>query len=305
MDAFNDSIFEEKYKDFLKVRSAWMKIAFKYAVYTDINAQGEACRPVAIVNDKKVLNKVEELLLAWHQFTEFAEHKRAAGLSPASSQIYLPIPTLIKNARRFTIGAFESATTMNFLREDILRKINKKLNQLKKTNNHDPIIITELELDRELIGRYPAGTGFRRRMTGYRDILLDSHTNTASDERYRVGSHGVIIDGHSLTRPDAYDINTGDKNAGGRSCYDIVSPVRCSLFAGSYLYLMKDIEEAKKARNTISQQNLREKKRQISARRQNKDWLEQHRIQQEEQRLNRIAEEKQKAQDYIHQQKLS
>ncbi|MBD2804264.1 hypothetical protein ID855_06040 [Xenorhabdus sp. ZM] len=266
-----------------------MKIVFKHAVYTDINTQGEACRPVAIVTDKQELNKAEDLLLAWQQFAEFAEHKRAAGLSPAPSQIYLPVPPLLKDVSRFTIGAFESSTTVNFLREDILRKIDKKLNQLRKVKNRDPLTITELELDRELIGRYPAATGFRRRTTGYKDILVDLHTNTDSDERYRIGAHGVIIAGHSLTHPDAYDINTGEKHAVSRSCYDMISPVRCSIFAGSHLYLMKDIEDAKKARNTVSQQNLKENRRQTCARRRDKDWLEQHRIQREEMRLKRIV----------------
>ncbi|WP_167376302.1 hypothetical protein [Xenorhabdus vietnamensis] len=49
------------------------------------------------------------------------------------------------------------------------------------------------------------------------------------------------------------------------------------------MYLMKDIEEAKKARNTVSQQNLRENRRKTSALRRNQDWLEQHRLQLEEQ----------------------
>ncbi|MBD2812626.1 hypothetical protein ID853_17535 [Xenorhabdus sp. Vera] len=154
MDAFNDSIFEEKYKDFLKVRSEWMKIVFKHAVYTDINTQGEACRPVALLTDNTVLAQAESLLLVWNQFAALAEQKRATGLSSISSQIYLPVPAILSNMRSFTIGAFESTTTLNFVREEILRKIDKKLNQLYKAINKDHFTITDLEQNKILIGRY-------------------------------------------------------------------------------------------------------------------------------------------------------
>ncbi|KMJ46679.1 hypothetical protein AB204_02335 [Xenorhabdus khoisanae] len=299
MDAFSDSIFEAKYKEFLKVRSEWLKIVFKHAVYTDINTQGEACRPVAILADQEVLHEVETLLLAWQQFAAFAEHKRAAGLSAVSSQIYLPVPAILRNVNSFTIGAFESSATVNFVREEILRKIDKKLNQLHRTKNKDHLTITELELDKELIGFYPEGTRFRRRTTGYRDIVLD----IGGDESYRVGAYGVIVDGNSLTQPDAYDINTGDKYAVSDSYYNMISPVRCSLFAGSSLYLIEKIEEAKQARNTVSRQKLKESRKQTYLRRRDQDLLDQQRAQQEAIRLNKIAVEKQKAQRYGQQKK--
>ncbi|MBD2780833.1 hypothetical protein ID852_03480 [Xenorhabdus sp. 42] len=303
MDAFNDSIFEEKYKDFLKVRSEWLKLVFKHAVYTDLNTQGEACRPVALLTDATELNMAESLLLAWSQFVELAEHKRSAGLSSISSQLYLPVPAVLSNVDNFTIGAFESTTTLNFVREEILRKIDKKLNQLYKAKNKDHFTITDLEQDKILIGRYPEGTRFRRRTTGYQDVILDTYT-ADSEERHRVGMHGVIIDGRSLTQPDGYNINSGDKYTAYNSCYDMISPVRCSLFAGSSLYLIDDIDSAKSARNHVSQKKSRENQKRDSALRRDKNWVAQQRRQREEQRRNKIAEEKQKAQHYAQQQKL-
>ncbi|MDE1486953.1 hypothetical protein KKI90_11325 [Xenorhabdus bovienii] len=305
MDAFSDRIFEEKYKDFLKVRKEWLDIVFKHAVYIDINAQGAACRPVAILTDQEKLSKAEELIRAWQQFTEFAEHKRTAGLSPISSQIYCPVPTILNNVNSFLIGSFEATTTTNFVREDILRKIDKKLNQLHKAKNKDSFTITDLEQDKAIIGSYPAGTMFRRRISGYHDIMLDVSKNTGrkpkrpqrskhpKDDRYRVGTYGVIIEGNSLNAPDAYDINDGDKLT-YNSCYDMISPVRCSLFAGSSLYLISDVERIKEARKTIALQ----KKPASPITRKNDP------AQQEEKRLNKIAEEKRKAQQYAQQKKL-
>ncbi len=81
MDAFNDSIFEEKYKGFLKVRSEWMKIVFKHAVYTDINTQGEACRPVALLTDNTVLAQAESLLLVWNRIKSSLAAIKASALS--------------------------------------------------------------------------------------------------------------------------------------------------------------------------------------------------------------------------------
>ncbi|PHM39135.1 hypothetical protein Xmau_03040 [Xenorhabdus mauleonii] len=303
MDAFNDSIFEEKYKDFLKVRSEWLKLVFKHAVYTDLNTQGEACRPVALLTNNTELARAESLLLAWNQFAAFAEHKRSAGLSSISTQLYLPAPIILSNVNNFTIGSFESTTTLNFVREEILRKIDKKLNQLYKAKNKDHFTITDLEQDKILIGRYPEGTRFRRRTTGYKDVIIDAY-NAVNEERHRVGMHGVLVDGRSLTQPDAYDINSGDKYTAYNSCYDMISPVRCSLFAGASLYLIDDIDSAKSARNRVSQKKARENQKQDSARRRDKDWLAQHQRLREEKRLNKIAEEKQKAQHYAQQQKL-
>ncbi|MDE9494602.1 hypothetical protein KKJ09_13660 [Xenorhabdus bovienii] len=305
MDAFSDRIFEEKYKDFLKVRKEWLDIVFKHAVYIDINAQGAACRPVAILTDQEKLSKAEELIRVWQQFTEFAEHKRAAGLSPISSQIYFPVPTILNNVNSFLIGSFEATTTTNFVREDILRKIDKKLNQLYKAKNKDSFTITDLEQDKAIIGSYPAGTMFRRRISGYNDIMLDVSKNTGrkpkrpgrskhpKDDRYRVGTYGVIIEGNNLNAPDAYDINDGDKLT-YNSCYDVISPVRCSLFAGSSLYLISDVERIKEARKTIALQ-----KTPASPISRKNDPA-----QQEEKRLNKIAEEKRKAQQYAQQKKL-
>ncbi|OTA14143.1 hypothetical protein Xvie_03970 [Xenorhabdus vietnamensis] len=68
MDAFNDSIFEKKYKNFLAIRKQWLGIIFQHAVYLDQNAQGEAYRPVAILTDKTVLAQAEDILLVWQQF---------------------------------------------------------------------------------------------------------------------------------------------------------------------------------------------------------------------------------------------
>ncbi|CDL83648.1 hypothetical protein [Xenorhabdus szentirmaii] len=304
MDAFNDSIFEEKYKDFLTVRREWLKLVFKHAVYTDINTQGAACRPVALLTDSTELAQADALLLAWHQFAELAEHKRAAGLSPASSQLYLPMPAILSQMNSFTIGAFESTTTLNFVREEILRKIDKKLNQLYKSKHTDLFAITNLEQDKILIGHYPAGTRFRRRTTGYKDVIVDTCEHDTNETRYRVGTHGVIIDGRRLSQPDAYDINTGDKYTDYNSCYDLISPVRCSLFAGSSLYLIDDIERAKAARTVVSQKRASESRKQEATRRKDQNWLAQQHTQREEKRRHKIAAEKQKAQSYAQQQQF-
>ncbi|MCC8379108.1 hypothetical protein [Xenorhabdus sp. PB30.3] len=297
MDAFNDSIFEERYKNFLKVRNSWMKIIFKHAVYTDINAQGEARRPVAIMTDKKTLNKVEDLLLAWQQFADFAEQRRALGLSPISSLIYSPVPEILRDGDHFSIGEFEATSTQNITREDILRKIDKKLNQLYRATIKHKLSIIDLELDKELIESYPAGTKFRRRLSGYRDIIIDLRKKTEDDNHtplHRVGTYGTVIDGNSLHSPDAYDINRGEKLV-QKSYYDKVSPIRCSLFAGGNLYLTTDIEKAKTAHKNAHQKAKKNSKLKALTRKDDGGSL----AEKESQRLDRITKEKQKAQQYV------
>ncbi|PHM51868.1 hypothetical protein [Xenorhabdus hominickii] len=304
MDAFSDRIFEERYKDFLKIRSEWMKIVFNHAVYVDINAQGKASRPVAILTDKSSLNRSEELRLAWQQFAEWAEHKRIAGLSSVPVQIYSPVPDILKAVKTFTIGGFEATSTQNFLREEILRKIDKKLKLLHKTKDKNYFYIIDLEQDKNMMAQYPEGTRFRRRISGYTDVVLDIGTDKKStqkltrrksiknpkDERYRVGAHGIIIDGNSLNAPDAYDIYCGEKPIS--RYFDLISPVRCSLFTGGSLYLIADIERAKAARQitaaSLAKTNPIPRKKSDPT-------------QKEQQRLHRIAQEKQKAQQYVQQ----
>ncbi|EKN4689599.1 hypothetical protein [Yersinia ruckeri] len=266
----NESLFEEKYKDFLKVRRAWLQLVFQHAVYTDKNIQGEDCRPVAILTDKQILNKAERLLQEWQQFADLAESKRSSGISSAPSPLYLPVPAILKGARRFTIGSFDATTTKNYYREEILRKIDKRLSMLLKAPTKDTYTITDLEMDKKVIGGYPEGTRFRHRITGYRDTMLDMSFSTepnkySVDERYRVGTHGVIVDGNSMDAPNAYQINNGEKMIYS-SHYAMISPVRCSLFAGGSLYLISDIEHAKKLRTEISRKNCNESAKAASRR---------------------------------------
>jgi len=266
----DESLFEAKYKDFLKLRREWLELVFQHAVYTDKNVQGEDCRPVALLTDKKILNKAERMQQQWQQFADLAESKRASGISSAPSPLYLPVPAILKGARRFTIGSFEATTTKNYYREEILRKIDKRLNLLLKAPTKDTFTITDLEMDKKVIGGYPEGTRFRYRMTGYRDTMLDlsfapERDKYSVDERYRVGTHGVIVDGSSMDSPTAYQVNSGEKLV-YNSHYAMISPVRCSLFAGGSLYLISDIEKAKKLRKEISRNSCNESAKAASRR---------------------------------------
>ena len=266
----NESLFEAEYKDFLKVRREWLELVFAHAVYTDKNGQGEDCRPVAILTDKRTLNKAEELLHKWQQFADLAESKRASGISSAPSPLYLPVPAILKGAKRFSIGSFEATSTKNYYREEILRKIDKRLNILLKAPKKDTFTITDLEMDKVVIGNYAEGTRFRYRIAGYRDTMIDlsfspEHNKYSVDERYRVGTHGVIIDGNEMDTPTAYQINNGEKLV-YNSHYAMISPVRCSLFAGGSLYLISDIEKAKTLRKEISRNNCNESAKATSRR---------------------------------------
>ncbi|OKP01589.1 hypothetical protein [Xenorhabdus eapokensis] len=305
MDAFNDRIFEERYKDFLKTRNEWMKMVFSHAIYVDISAQGAVYRPVAILTDKMTLQRAEELRLAWQQFAEWAEGKRAAGLSSVPSKIYAPVPDILKGVKTFTVGIFEATSTQNFLREEILQKIEKKLNQLYKVKEKNRFSIIDLEQDRIMMEAYPKGTRFRRRLSGYRDIVLDigadntdrvkkltrKSVKNPKDERYRVSAHGVIIDGNSLNAPDAYDINCGEKQT-CPSCYDLISPVWCSLFSSGSLYLIADIERAEAARKFVADNPPKSSPI---------PYKKNDPKQKEEQRLNRIAKAQLQAQQYVKQ----
>ncbi|WP_426575272.1 hypothetical protein ACP179_00460 (plasmid) [Xenorhabdus stockiae] len=301
MDAFNDSIFEERYKAFLKIRSEWLEIVFNHAIYVDLSAQGAVCRPVAIMTDKAALNRADELRLAWQQFAEWAEGKRTAGLSSITRTIYFPVPDILKDVKTFSVGRFEATSTQNFLREEILQKIEKKLNQLYKAKDKNQFTIIELEQDRVMMEMYPEGTRFRRRLSGYNDIVLDIGVNNTDkvgksiknpkDERHRVGTHGVIIDGNSLNAPDAYDINCGEKQT-YTSYYDLISPVWCSLFAGGALYLIADIERAKAARQFAADNPLKTSPI---------PYKKNDPTQKETARLNRITEAKRQAQQYVQQ----
>lgn len=245
-------LFESKYKDFLKIREQWMKLLFAHSVYSDTNPTGDKCRPVAILSDKDSLREAKELLAAWTQFASFAEEESNNGTLLIPKSVYSPIPSLISDAKCFTIGSYKATTTKTMVREGILQKIDKKMNILSKRPEKNAYALADLKMDHDIIDAYPLATKFRVRTTGYNDIIIDvSHDITyAAEVRYRVNSYGAAVDATTMETPTSYQINDGTK-VPQASHYQLVRPIQCSIFSGSSLYLLSAIEEAQKIHKII------------------------------------------------------
>lgn len=256
-----DVMFEQLYKAFLSDRTEWLNLAHKLAIYHGTSPAGQKVRPIGLTANPRMLARARELVDRWQRFYDFATECSEKGIRTCSPVLYNQVPAVIGGFQSFSINSFDATSVSKLYREELLAKINKKLDKMERANKLDPITLANLKMDLKVFSRYPEGTVFRIRTTGYRDIFVDffkhpAHTPSLAtenqepeSERIRIAAPGIIIDGSSMQDINSWKINDDSKSIDYQSIYKSVSPIPCSILTSSEVYLLEDVENAKKDRN--------------------------------------------------------
>lgn len=241
MKLFSATAYEEKFRDFLPIKSQWENLVKKYMKYSSHNSQGHFMRPIGITDDPAVLEEARELIRKWEKFARFADEYRSGGGAAGNMNEYTPIPFIVTGSRSISVneGSAQSVTTI--LRERIIKGLNAKLKTLKREEKNTTTDIINIEFDLARFSEYPEGTMFRRRLAGYSDTLIISYGINNEDRTFRVGAWGALIDIRGLHAP----INYFRKSREIISFYDLCTPIPCSLYSSGTLYLMDEVLRVK------------------------------------------------------------
>lgn len=237
-----DTTFESLYKDFLGVRSEWCELIRAISVHHDVSSEGDAFRHVGVTPNTSILARAQELLTRWQAFADIADAKRASGIHACNSTLYLPVPVIVSRFSRFTVNHYSATSVKKMRREDILVKLQNRL----KSNDANPYNIPDTKRDIKTFEKFPIGTLFRVRISGYNDLFLDFYTGENVDHRVRVGAYGIMLDSTYAMQTAgtvAWSVNPGSKKYD--SVYELLKPIRCSLFNNSEVYLLDEVERAK------------------------------------------------------------
>lgn len=244
MPVFDDAIFEQHYKEFLKVKASWLELVNSLAVHHSKNARDELIRPVAFTSDGTVFHKALELHIKWKQFAEFADERRKRKSIAIAAALYSPVPLMVIEPVRFSLTVFNATTTTNMTREDILQRYEKQRIKLKKIP-FSTASINALKKEAEWFEAMPEGRMFRCRTEGYEDTVAEiTFQGETESQKVRYGAHGAFVYHPGWTKENILIQDKPVLEYAGK--YDYITPVQCSLFPSSKLYDIEDINIADK-----------------------------------------------------------
>ncbi len=276
-------IFDTAFKAFKEVRREWIQILHDNAAY--INDSGEAVeRPVAVINDPNVMDRLRHLQKEWELFYKIAESRRALKLLPLPPSFYSPMPIIAPGGDLAAIVIRSAANTLKWHRDKVLMSLKKKLAQhMRMRGSVESRILPQSELvminaviavyeaDIERFEAMPEDTILVRRQSGYTDVVVKIKNEVSKEEvstlaaafdgfleieATRVGAHGCVIDGTRLK----YEPIIENKTAGVRTnVYANIKPVPCSLASSNVsFYLLDDVNQAKEKLKRETQAARRE-----------------------------------------------
>ena len=244
MPVFDDAIFEQHYKEFLKVKASWLELVNSLAVHHSRNSRDEPIRPVAFSSSATVFNKALELHIKWKKFAEFADERRKRKSIAIAAALYSPVPLMVIEPVRFSLTVFNATTTTNLTREDILQRYEKQRVKLKKIP-FSAASINALKKESDWFEAMPEGRIFRCRTEGYEDTIAEiTFKGETESQKVRYGAHGAFVYHPGWTKDNIIIQDKPVLEYAGK--YDYISPVQCSLFPGSKLYDIEDINIADK-----------------------------------------------------------
>jgi len=246
MPNFSDVEFEKRYKQFLQVQTEWLTLITDNKIFSDKNALGEECRPIGFITDKTLFLRAEHLLSEWQKFADLAEEKRKERSIAITTNLYLPVPTMVVNPKHVTVNRFRATATSNHTREDIIKRYEKQIGKLKKVPFAAGAIMS-LEDEMKVFEEAAPGKMYRARTSNYSDIQVTArYTDDKKEEgdSFRYGAHGLLIFGETLNKDRDIKLNV---SRGGTytSSYDVISPVPCSILPNAKLYTLEDVEYSK------------------------------------------------------------
>lgn len=243
--------YEKKFREFLDVKRKFIALVDSCAKYHSENVFGQKIRPIGITDNIELLKEAQDLIRQWEKFARFADDQRAAGMAAGIKNDYSPIPFIVSGSNSVSINEGSAQTVSRLDREKILRGLEAKIKGLKRENEIETPEIISCQLDIEKFNKFPEGTIFRRRLSGYNDTLIKAfRLNSADDKTYRVGTYGAIID----TRLLKSEIKYHKKDKKIKSFYDHCTPISCCLYDIGALYENSEVERVKEA-TTVRKNN--------------------------------------------------
>lgn len=237
--------YEKKFREFLNVKRKFTALVDSCTEYHSENVFGQKIRPIGITDNVELLKEAQELIRQWEKFARYADDQRAAGLAAGIKNDYSPIPFIVSGSTKVSINEGSAQTISRLTREKILRGLEAKIKGLKRENEIDTPEIISCQLDIEKFNKFPEGTIFRRRLSGYNDTLIKAfRLNSSDDKTYRVGTYGAIID----TRLLKSEIKFHKKDRKINSFYDYCTPISCCLYDVGALFEDSEVERVKEAR---------------------------------------------------------
>lgn len=253
MANFSDVEFEKRYKQFLKTQKEWLELIADLTFYTDKNANGDVCRPLAFTNKEKVFKRAHEIVLDWQSFADLADEKRKNSDIAITRLVYTPVPCILVDPLHVTVTLNNATSTANHTREDLINRYDKQIAKLKKVPFAEGAI-KSLRAEQQTFIDAPEASRYRARTGGYNDTLLEVvKPGNEKVEIMRYGSHGMLIYSRKLDPKKNIIVATEDRND-YRSLYDLIEPVPCALLPNAKLYSLVDIERGKlinKQRETV------------------------------------------------------
>lgn len=233
--------YEKKFREFLNVKRLWLELINKHVRFHSENAYGQLMRPIAVTNDIAVLEEAKDLLRQWNKFAKFAEDYREQGGTSGSRNDYWPVPFMISGVDRISINEGTAQAISRVSREKIISKLERRRNTLMREGLPTSNEIYDCEFDIKRFEEYPYGTMFRRRLSGYADTIITVNRMDDSEELFRVGTWGVIIDSRLLTSEVKYH----KKDRKIKSFYEHCTPLSCCLYDSGALYLDEEVVRVK------------------------------------------------------------
>jgi len=256
MPKFSDVEFEQSYKHFLQVQRDWFSLITPITVYSEKNANGEDSRPVAFTNDKTILDRAEHLIAEWQRFADLADAKREEKKNKTLAvhiTAYSPVPTLMVNPRRVSVRRFPGASSGKVTRESLLNRYHIQMQKLEKIAFAAGAILS-LKEEMKAFEEKPEGTLFRLRMTSYFDTQIMARFDSPDDERnidnYRHGSHGMLIYSEHMD-PKTDLVISLNPTTSSPSVFDMITPYPCAVLPNATVYLLDDVEAAKRHHKQI------------------------------------------------------
>lgn len=264
MIKLTDGNFESLFKDFIVVRDEWMSLVRALSIYSDENSSGESVRHIAMTTSKSNIKRAGEILLKWQQFHDIAESKREAGIHACNKALYYPIPVIRSEFTKCSINEFSATSVFKIRKEDLLIKLQKRVDKARRSKKPLGVLynVPEIERDIEEYSKFPAGTMFRVRVSGYNDIFIDLFMDKMETKRERIGQYGILLDSTKAERANKnketpfWGVNNG-RTGQYESVYKRLIPMRCSLYSNCELYLLDAVEREKeltKKENKIATQ---------------------------------------------------
>lgn len=243
MTTLTEEQFQERYKAFLETKTAWQGLLSACTVFTDEGLKDNIFRTIGVTKNTETAAIARKLIADWQEFFDIAEQRRTEKHITIKKEDYSPVPFVATTNYPLDIRRRPAYVTRDYPLEHFLRRYDDTIGMLQQNPIGKHFVETLIEERKQFI-KHPAGTMFRTRRAGFRDVKV----NTGLDENqfdYRVSAHGALFL-YTGTKETAPLKITDVSEIGMNSVYDRATELKCSVVARCQIFEIEDVENHKK-----------------------------------------------------------